>query len=168
MKRIWMFWWKFMPLHKWHLYCIDVASHECDLLYVILFANWSGEEKILKLDPWDKMLSVESRFACLKEVCNHYDNVIPIIIDVSRCRNPDWTENWDAETPLVREYIPRMTYVYSSEECYSEYFAHAYPEAEHHIVDAKRKKYPISGTLIRAMKTLDEKKEWMVWYNKNK
>ncbi|MBO4516651.1 hypothetical protein J5751_04455 [bacterium] len=55
-----------------------------------------------------------------------------------------------------------MTYVYSSEESYSDYFAHAYPEAEHHIIDAKRKKYPISGTLIRAMNSLEEKQKWMV------
>ena len=152
-----------MPLHKWHLYCIDVASHECDLLYVILFANCSDEEEILKLNPKDETLLLENRFNCLKEVCKYYDNVIPVMIDVSKCRNPDWSEDWNAEAPLVRKYIKNMTYVYSSEESYSDYFAHAYPEAEHHIVDAKREKYPISSTLIRAMETLEEKQKWMVW-----
>lgn len=163
MKKIWMFGWKFMPLHKWHLYCIDVASRECDLLYVILFANGSDEENIMKAQWNDKMLSLEYRFECLKRVCSVYDNVKPIIIDVKKCKNPDWTEDRDAETPLVRQYIPKMTYVYSSEESYSDYFAHAYPEAEHHIIDAKRKKYPISGTLIRAMNSLEERQKWMVW-----
>ena len=152
-----------MPLHKWHLYCIDVAARECDLLYVILFANWSDEENVMKVYWNDEMMSLENRFECLKKVCSVYDNVIPIIIDVKNCKNPDWTEDWDAETPLVREYIPKMTYVYSSEESYSDYFAHAYQEAEHHIVDAKRKKYPISSTLIRAMGTLEEKQKWLVW-----
>ena len=118
---------------------------------------------LLKLNPWDKTLSLENRFDCLKEVCRYYDNVIPIIIDVSKCRNLDWTEDWDAETPLVRKYIKNMAYVYSSEESYWEYFARAYPEAQHHIVDAKRVKYPISGTLIRVMETLEEKQKWMVW-----
>lgn len=163
MKKIWMFWWKFMPLHRWHLYCIDVASKECDLLYVILFANWSDEENIMKIHWDDEMLSLENRFECLQRVCSVYNNVKPIIIDVKDCKNLDWTEDWEAETPLVRQYIPRMTYVYSSEESYSDYFSHAYPEAEHHIIDAKRKKYPISGTLIRAMDTLGEKQKRLVW-----
>ena len=163
MKKIWMYWWKFMPLHKWHLYCIDVASKECDKVYAILFANWSDEEEVLRLNPGDESLLLENRFNCLKEVCKYYDNVVPILIDVSKCRNPDWTENWDAETPLVRKYIKNMTYVYSSEENYWEYFFRAYPEAEHRIVDARREKYPISGTLIRAMNTLEEKQKWMVW-----
>ena len=98
-----------MPLHKWHLYCIDVASRECDLVYVILFVNWSDEENIMKAQWSDKTLSIEYRFECLKRVCSVYDNVKPIIIDVKNCKNPDWTGNWDAETPLVRQYIPRMT-----------------------------------------------------------
>ena len=31
-----------MPLHKGHLYCIDVAASQCDRVVVIMFINlWS-------------------------------------------------------------------------------------------------------------------------------
>ena len=55
-----------------------------------------------------------------------------------------------------------MDYVYSSEPSYGEYFSRAYPEAKHIIIDAKREKFPISSTMIRAMKAIEEIKEWMV------
>ena len=55
-----------------------------------------------------------------------------------------------------------MDYVYSSEPQYGEYFSRAYPEATHIIVDEKRKTYPISGTMIRAMEVLEDRQKWMV------
>ena len=55
-----------------------------------------------------------------------------------------------------------MDFVYSSEPSYGAYFARAYPEARHIIVDAERKTYPISSTLIRAMQEMEKQKKWMV------
>ena len=81
---------------------------------------------------------------------------------IPKLRLPNGEEDWDAETPLVRQYVPKMDYVYSSEPGYGEYFSRAYPEATHVIVDAKRQHYPISSTMIRAMKLLEEKAKWMV------
>ena len=40
--------------------------------------------------------------------------------------------------------------------------ARAYPEAVHIVVDEHRLHYPISGTLIRAMKEWEEREKWMV------
>ena len=39
---------KFMPLHKGHLYCIDVAASQCDRVVVIMFINGDEEIEILK------------------------------------------------------------------------------------------------------------------------
>ena len=152
---------KFMPLHKGHLYCIDVAAHQCDKVDVIMFINGDEELEILKTHE-DEELKVESRIEQLKKVCELYDNVSFHIIDDDYCRTPDGENDWDMETPLVRQYVPHMDYVYSSEPSYDAYFKRAYPEATHVIVDEKRLKYPISATMIRAMKTLKEKREWMV------
>ena len=152
---------KFMPMHKGHLYCIDTAAKQCDHVVVIMFVNGDDELKILETNH-DSMLSVEARKEQVRRVCSLYDNVEFHIIDVKDLKYPDGKENWDAETPLVRQYVPKMDYVYSSEPSYGEYFARAYPEATHIIVDAERKTYPISSTMIRAMKMLEEKKLWMV------
>ncbi len=152
---------KFMPLHKGHLYCIDTAARQCDHVVVIMFINGDEEREILKNNP-DPLWSVESRIRQLEKVCSLYPNVEFQIIDDDLCRNPDGTNNWDMETPLVRQYVPKMDYVYSSEPGYDDYFKRAYPEARHIVVDEKREHVPISGTMIRAMKLWEEREKWMV------
>lgn len=152
---------KFMPLHKGHLYCIDTAARQCDHVVVIMFINGDDEIEIRKYNK-EECLSVEARIEQLKKVCKLYGNVEFQIIDTENLKKEDGSSDWDAETPLVRQYVPKMDYVYSSEPSYGMYFARAYPEATHIIVDAERKTYPISGTMIRAMKLLREKKLWMI------
>ena len=145
-------------MHKGHLYCIDTAARMCDHVVVIMFINGDDELRILKTNH-DEMLTVGSRIEQLKRMCALYPNVEFQIIDDNPLRGPDGE---DKETPLVRQYVPHMDYVYSSEPQYGEYFSRAYPEATHIIVDAERKTYPISGTMIRAMEILEERKKWMV------
>ncbi len=152
---------KFLPMHKGHLYCIDTAARQCGHVVVLMFINGDDELRILRTDR-DKTLSVESRTEQLKRVCSLYPNTEFHVVDVLNLKLPDGTEDWDAETPLVRKYVPRMDFVYSSEPSYGEYFSRAYPEARHIIVDAERKTYPISSTMIRAMKIFEEKEKWMV------
>ena len=152
---------KFIPLHKGHLFCIDTAANQCDKVVVIMFINGDDEIEIKK-NHHEKELSVESRIRQLEKVCSLYKNVSFYVIDDNYCRNPDGTNNWDMETPLVREHVPHMDYVYSSEPSYGEYFKRAYPEATHIVVDEKRINYPISATMIRAMKTMEERERWMV------
>ena len=148
-------------MHKGHLYCIDVAAQQCDKVVVIMFVNGDDELKILSTMD-DEMLELKNRKNQLERICRLYPNVECHIIDVLDLKKPDGTEDWDAETPLVREYVPHMDYVYSSEPKYGEYFSRAYPEAQHIIVDAERKTYPISSTMIRAMKEMEDRKLWMV------
>ena len=153
---------KFLPLHKGHNYCIDVATKECDKVYVILFFGGTDEEKVLETMN-DDYLSLEDRKNRLINLCNNYENAIPTFIDVSNVRLPDGKEDWDGETPLVREVVgDKLDAVYSSEMYYDDYFKRAYPEAEHRIVDLERKKFPISGTKIRNMKERKERELWIV------
>ena len=160
--KIGMYGGKFMPLHKGHNYCLEVASKECETVYAILFYGGSEELKILENNHSD-YLSVESRINHVKFLSKQYTNVLPVMIDVSTCRLENGEEDWDAETPLVREVVgERLDAVYSSESSYDEYFKRAYPEAVHRIVDEKRIHYPISGTKIRNMKSKKEKEKWII------
>lgn len=153
---------KFMPFHKGHRYCIEVACDECEKVYVILFYGSTSEMEILKYNK-DDYLSVEARKEKVIDLTSHYCNAIPAFIDVTNCKNPDGTEDWDAETPLVRNIVgPRLDAVYSSEISYGDYFAVAYPEAIHRLVDVERSHYPISGTKIRKMVKKEERNLWMV------
>lgn len=153
---------KFMPFHKGHRYCIETACSECEKVYVILFFGGNEEIEILKHNK-TKFLSVEARKKKVVELCSQCENAIPTFIDVTDCKLPNGDEDWDAETPLVRDVLgPKLDAVYSSEEHYGEYFSRAYPEATHRLVDVKRKHYPISGTKIRNMKRNEDRKKWMV------
>ncbi|MCR5324922.1 MAG: adenylyltransferase/cytidyltransferase family protein [Lachnospiraceae bacterium] len=177
---------KFLPFHKGHRYCVEFAAAECDIVYVILFYGGVDEEKILRENPvsW---LSVEERkrrichiCSLIAENCKAEQNLSDILkyrqvekdssntmnlsfIDVSGLRLPDGSEDWDAETPLVRNICGmKIDAVYSSEPGYGDYFARAYPEAVHRLVDVPRIHYPISGTMIRNFKADEERCKWMV------
>ena len=152
---------KFLPMHKGHLYCIDTAAKQCDHVVVIMFVNGDDELAVMR-NEHGRELEIDERIKQAQRVCGCYDNVDFYVIDVIDLKLPDGTEDWDAETPLVRQYVPKMDFVYSSEPDYGAYFKRAYPEATHVIVDAQRKRYPISGTMIRAMNQLEEKQQWMV------
>lgn len=163
--KIGMYGGKFLPFHKGHRYCVETAALECETVYVILFWGGADEEKILRSQP-EIWLSVEEREKQMNKICKEAGklaNVIPALIDISNLRLPDGSEDWEAETPLVRQLLgKKLDAVYSSEESYGDYFKHAYPEAVHRLVDVKRIHYPISGTQIRAMKNEKDRSQWTI------
>ncbi len=163
--KIGMYGGKFLPFHKGHRFCVETAALECEIVYVILFWGGADEEKILKEQP-EIWLSVEERTRQMNKICEdagQYAKVIPSQIDISGLRLSDGSEDWEAETPLVRALLGnQLDAVYSSEESYGEYFSHAYPEAVHRLVDVQRIHYPISGTEIRAMGSVKDRAKWVI------
>ena len=163
--KIGMYGGKFLPFHVGHRYCVETAAKECETVYVILFWGGAAEEIIQRNQP-EIWLSVEERTRQMNRICEEaskYAIVIPSLIDVTNLRTPDGEEDWEAETPLVRDLLgDHLDAVYSSEISYGDYFSHAYPEAVHRLVDVKRVHYPISGTKIREMKTDREREKWLI------
>ena len=155
---------KFLPFHKGHDYCIRTAANQCKHVYVILFYGGDDELNVIKNLPLEdqEFLSLENRMKHLRGICDNYDNVSVHLIDVTDVKNPDGSEDWDGETPLVLAVTGKMDAVYSSEPSYDEYFKRAYPFAEHILVDPPRITYPISGTKIRNMTDIKEKEKWIM------
>ena len=163
--RIGMYGGKFLPFHKGHDYCVRFAAHECETVYVLLFWGGADEERIRKQHP-ESWLSVDERACQLRRICknnSHLAYIVPSLIDISELRLPDGSENWDAETPLVRSILgDHLDAVYSSEQSYGSYFKRAYPEAVHRLVDIHRTHYPISGTMIRSMTNEEDRTKWTI------
>jgi len=99
---------KFLPMHKGHLYCIDTAARQCDHVVVIMFINGDEELRVLG-NNHDELLSVSFRAEQIQRVCSLYDNVEFHVIDTMDLKKPDGTEDWDAETPLVRSVLARAS-----------------------------------------------------------
>lgn len=152
---------KFMPMHKGHLKCLEVAARECEIVYLIMFIGGNQEKQIEKDMPNDKDLNIENRLTQCYRAANQYDNVFVEIIDVNNCKFPDGSEDWDAETPLVLARCGHLDAVYGSEPSYADYFARAYPDAVYRCLDPDRKELNISATMVRNMGK-EERKEWMV------
>ena len=152
---------KFMPLHKGHLRCLQIAAEECELVYFILFYGGNQENDIVKEYPNDKDLILENRIKQMQRAAASYSNVCSVLIDVTDCKLPDGTEDWDAETPLVLNVCGHLDAVYGSEPSYKAYFDRAYPDAVYRCIDPERKEMNISATMVRAMSP-EERKEWMV------
>ena len=152
---------KFMPMHVGHLHCVEVAAKECDKVYLILFYGGSQEETNHTKYPGRVEHTLNERIKQLYRVAQRFDNVEPVVLDISKCRNPDGTEDWDAETLPVIEVCGNIDAVYGSEPDYEDYFHRAYPGAVYRCLDPERKYINISSTKIREM-PYGQRKEWMV------
>lgn len=150
--RIGMYGGKFLPFHKGHDYCVRFAAHECETVYVLLFWGGADEEAIRHQHP-DSWLSVEKRTRQLYRICDAnrcLAQIVPKLVDISDLRLPDGSEDWDAETPLVRSILgDHLDAVYSSEQSYGPHFERAYPEAVHRLVDTRRIHYRGRGSATR-------------------
>ena len=154
---------KFMPLHKGHLHCLQVAAKECEKVYFILFYGGQQEEEIHQEHSKETYLHLQARLAQMHKAVKNYnlDNVVVRLINITNCRNPDGSEDWDAETPLVLQCCGHLDAVYASEQAYGDYFTRAYPDAVFRCIDSDRKVINISATEIRDMSP-EERKKWMV------
>ena len=159
--KIGMYGGKFMPFHKGHLHCVEVASKQCEKLYVILFHGNDQEIEIMKTRN-EEWLSVKSREDHIRKACEKFDNVEVVVIDTTKCKNSDGTENWDMETPLVLNACGNLDAVFGSEPDYGDYFKRAYPGAKYVQIDVERKRFPISATMIRNMKSSKEREKWII------
>lgn len=150
-----------MPMHRGHLRCVRLASELCERVYLIMFIGGTDETAIHEKDGRE-FLSVESRWEQTKRAAAMFDNVEPLIVDVSSCHDENGEEDWDAETPLVLEACGHFDAVFGSEPSYKAYFDRAYPWAEYIMVDPERTELPISATKIRNMKDQEEIEAWII------
>ena len=131
---------KFFPLHLGHIFLIDTAISQSEMVHVIMTHNPS------------QSISGEIRLEALKSI--YGDNPQVKIYSISDEGLPQYDH--ECETldqfysywvPLVYNNVKELDAVFTSED-YGDDFAR-YLGIKHILVDKERKKYPVSGTFIR-------------------
>ncbi len=126
---------KFVPLHKGHQYLIESALKQSEKLTIVVCQNDNKNYIDARIRAnWIRELYPEAKV----HIYHHRDALDSTSIDIS----PIWAEL----TVKYLGYVPDA--VFSSEE-YGKKYAECMGSA-HVMIDNKRRKYPISGTLIRS------------------
>ena len=140
---------KFLPFHKGHLNCIEKASKQCDILFVVVSYD----------DEWDKKLCENTKFEWIcplirerwiSEAVLHNQNIR--VLRHYEKRTDDYMNDQEVlnSNELLREKLGgKIDFLFSSEPEYGPYFEKFQRFSKHIILDSKRKSINISGTEIR-------------------
>jgi HTH-type transcriptional repressor of NAD biosynthesis genes len=131
---------KFYGLHNGHLYLIDTAIENSEVVNVLVCHNPT------------QTIPGKLRVKSLQEIYKNNDNIIIHSVDDSQmpqyeheCKSLD--EFYSYWVPFVYKNVSKLDCVFTSEN-YGDDFA-KYLGIEHYLVDKERKKFPISGTKVR-------------------
>jgi HTH-type transcriptional regulator, transcriptional repressor of NAD biosynthesis genes len=128
---------KFAPPHRGHLYLIDTALENSEVVHVVLCHNSTQN------------IPGKIRFETLNKI--YGDKIKLYLLDDTGLPQSDigWNKDefYALWVPTVYKLIDKLDAVFTSED-YGDDFAH-YLGVEHFLVDKERTKYPVSGTKIR-------------------
>jgi HTH-type transcriptional repressor of NAD biosynthesis genes len=131
---------KFYGLHTGHLYLIDTALENSEVVHVLACHNPT------------QTIPGKLRVKSLREIYESNPNVIIHSVDDSEmpqyeheCKSLD--EFYSYWVPFVYKFVGKLDCVFTSEN-YGDDFA-KYLGIKHYLVDKERKKFPISGTKVR-------------------
>lgn len=131
---------KFMPPQNGHLYLIDTAASQCNMLHVMICSD--------ETQPIPGQL----RYNWLKEIYKHNRGVKIIWCQDPNPQYPEFAESvesfyLDYWVSSVYSYIKDLDVVFTS-ELYGDEFA-SYLNVKHVMVDQPRETYAVSATAIR-------------------
>lgn len=153
---------KFCPMHLGHRYVLQKAMTECEEVHIIMFYNTPDEMKFWGkwfINPYFRLSQICRSFRDIRIIgeCTcyaHFINAKKYIVNGK--------EDWYAEADRIKNEIGTINAVYSSEPSYDSFFKEVYPYAEHVIVDAERKKYPVHSSYLRGLDdTSEELLRWL-------
>lgn len=133
---------KFAPFHKGHAYLIETALKEMDEFYVVVY-----DTPEFNIDIDTKIKWITKKFPTVK-ILKAFNSPKQIGLDEKSVK---------IQMEYLKEIIKDINvgYFYSSED-YGKYVAN-YLNIENRVVDKERVTFPISGTLLRKNKELQEK-----------
>lgn len=147
MKKVGFFGGKFLPLHAGHVFAITKAACMVEELYVVLSYSKIKDSRLCRENNIQDIPHTV-RLQWLSTLTKDMVNVK--VIAVEDFSYSDETYDWEKGASDIQAAIGKeIDVVFSSEHSYTSIFQKNYPSAEHIVIDAERKTFPISATMIR-------------------
>ena len=138
---------RFLPPHRGHLYQMIEASTRCEHLVVVISDNWKQTRDICE-EAGMPVVSYRLRKQWISQQIQDIDHISVEVLDETDI--PVYPQGWEAWSQRMREVVgkPIDAFFVGDVES-SETLAKYFPEAEVVLFDPKRTRYPISATDIR-------------------
>lgn len=138
---------RFLPPHRGHLYQMIEASARCEKLVVVISDNADQTREICKKDGIPE-ISYRLRKQWISQQIQDIFHIVVRVLDETDI--PVYPDGWEAWSTRMREVVgePIDAFFVGDLE-YSETLATYFPESKMELFDPKRTRYPISATDIR-------------------
>lgn len=138
---------RFCPPHRGHLYQIIRASTQCEKLVVIISDNRIQTEKICR-EAGLPVITYQLRKQWLAQQVQDMSHIEVRVLDETDI--PEYPYGWIAWANRMREVVPEgIDAFFVGDEEYDQPLRSYFPEAAIELFDPSRSRYPISATEIR-------------------
>ncbi len=138
---------RFLPPHRGHLYQMIEASTRCEQLIVVISDNWKQTRDICE-EAGIPEISYRLRKQWISQQIQDIDHISVEVLDETDI--PVYPQGWKEWSQRMREVVGKpIDAFFVGDTEYSDTLAEYFPEAEVVLFDPKRTRYPISATDIR-------------------
>ena len=147
MYRVGVYFGRFLPPHRGHLYQMIEASTQCEKLVVVISDNADQTREICRQGGLPE-ISYRLRKQWISQQIQDISHIVVRVLDETDI--PVYPKGWDKWSQRMREVVgePIDAFFVGDME-YGDTLARYFPEAKVELFDPKRTRYPISATDIR-------------------
>ena len=138
---------RFCPPHRGHLYQIIEASTKCELLVVVISDNRTQTEKICR-DAGLPTITYKLRKQWIGQQVQDMGHIQVRVLDETDI--PEYPDGWAQWAERMRQVVPeRIDAFFVGDTEYEATLRDYFPESKVELFDPARSRYPISATEIR-------------------
>ncbi len=138
---------RFCPPHRGHLYQIIQASTKCEKLIVVISDNRVQTEKICAADGLPT-ITYQLRKQWLNQQVQDMKHISVRVLDETDI--PEYPDGWSMWSERMRQVVPeKIDAFFVGDRDYDDTLKHFFPESAIEMFDPTRSRYPISATDIR-------------------
>ena len=138
---------RFLPPHRGHLYQIIEASTKCEKLVVVISDNMNQTRTICKAARLPN-ISYRLRKQWFSQQVQDMEHILVRVLDETDI--PEYPDGWEEWSARMRSVVGEpIDAFFVGDMDYQETLASYFPEAKVELFDPSRTRYPISATDIR-------------------